>query len=248
MIRMHPPDEHAVAVMLLDRPDTCNALDEAMLEAITDHCAAIDPDQTRALVLAGEGDAFCAGFDLTRCRRDAGAMAAMLTGLSRAARALRRLPIPVVGAAHGAAVAGGCALMGAADFVITNRAAKFGYPVVRLGVSPAVTSPLLRLAVGDAHCRERLLDPGLIDADEAARIGLACEVLDAPADVRTRALQLAAALAAKPAHSVRATKAWLNRLDTSLDDDLFNAALAVSRSTADTDESRALLEQVWKKG
>src|SRR5690606_31084299 len=90
----------------------------------------------RALLLRGEGPVFCAGFDLDACRHDPLAMRALLTGLSATILALRTCPCPVVIAAQGAAIAGGCALLGGADFVVTDAQARFGYPVTLLGISP----------------------------------------------------------------------------------------------------------------
>ncbi|MFG0273740.1 MAG: enoyl-CoA hydratase/isomerase family protein, partial [Phycisphaerales bacterium] len=217
-----------------------------MLEALaaaTDVVARVA--SVHAVILAGAGGVFCAGFDLSLCIEDEQAMGVLLTRLSVCVRKLRRLPTPVVGAASGAAIAGGCALLGACDFVVTDINAKIGYPVVRLGVSPAVASPLLQLAAGRAHARERLLDPGLITGEEAVRIGLATECVQTRAEVLSRAREIANALAAKPAHAVRITKSWLNELDGSDGDALLDGALAASLSTANTPEARAQLAAVW---
>lgn len=250
MIRLERITDGAaeVALLLLDRREKRNALTPDMLENIR-ACAErlhADPRRPNALVLAGEGESFCSGFDLSLCRDDELAMAALLTRLSEAARALRRLPIPVVAAAHGAAIAGGCALIAGADFIITNSDARLGYPVVRLGVSPAVSAPLLALHTGAAHARERLLDPELIDGREALRIGLAHECVDQPEQVRPRAMALAAALGAKPHHAIAATKHWLNELDGSADDALLQQALDTSLSLAGGAEERSRLAALWK--
>ncbi len=175
-------------------------------------------------------------------------MAALLTGLSRAMRGLRRMPVPVVVCAHGAAIAGGCALLGGADVVVTERSAKLGYPVVRLGVSPAVTSPMLVQSLGYGGSRRRLLDPALFSGEDAVKEGLAhfCEA-DADA-ARVRAEGIARDLAAKPAHSVRVTKQWMNDVDGSARDDDLDAALEASLSLAGGDEEQRRLETLWKKG
>ncbi|TVQ60431.1 MAG: enoyl-CoA hydratase/isomerase family protein [Phycisphaerales bacterium] len=242
-------DEHAVGRIALDRADKRNALTPGMLREIGAHAASATQRGARAILLEGEGGVFCAGFDLTLCRDDAtgGAMRDLLAELSRAARALRRAPVPVVGAAQGGAIAGGCALLGGCDVVVTDAKASLGYPVLRLGVSPALTSPLLRLAMHDGGARQRLLDTNLIDGREALRTGLAHECVDRPEDVRPRAHEIARALAAKPPHALRATKAWLNELDGSDNDDVFDRALHVSLSLAGGDEERELLAAMWGK-
>lgn len=203
-----------VARIVLARPDKRNALTPDMLGALRAG-AAEAAGTAGALVLCGEGAVFCAGFDLVMCRDapDGSVMRALLAGLSEVIEVLRALPVPVVVAAHGAAIAGGCALLGGADVVVADRAAKIGYPVVRIGVSPAVSAPFLRLAVGNGRCRVRQLDPGLVSGVEAARLGLVHELVDQPEGVGLRAAEIARALADKPAHAYAATKAWLNEVD-----------------------------------
>jgi len=245
VIRTERPSD-GVALLLLDRPEKKNAQTPAMLEELAASVDALAKDgSVNAIVLAGEGSVFCAGFDLSLCVEDEQAMGVLLTRLSICVRKIRRLPMPVVGAAHGAAIAGGCALLGACDFVVTDSKAKIGYPVVRLGVSPAVASPLLQLGAGHAHARERLLDPGLISGEEAVRIGLASDLVATRDEVRPRAHELAQSLATKPPHAVRITKSWLNEVDGSDGDALLDGALAASLSTANTPEAREHLATVW---
>jgi enoyl-CoA hydratase/carnithine racemase len=166
-----------------------------------------------ALVLTGEGPVFCGGFDLKRCLEKPETLDVLLRGLAGLIEALRALPKPVVVAAHGAAIAGGCAILAAADVVVTDEQGKIGYPVTPLGISPAVSASSLRLAIGDGRARERLLDPGLISGREAGRIGLAHEVVTTPAEVRERAMEIARGLAEKPAGSWAATKVWVGEVE-----------------------------------
>ncbi len=135
-----------VRTIVLDRPEKRNALTPAMLDDLAAGVRAVtlgkgDDAGVRAVLIRGEGRCFCAGFDLDLCRDDGPEQAVMksfLAGLSDAIVAMRACPRPVVIAAHGAAIAGGCALLGGADLVVADRDAKLGYPVVRLGVSPAI--------------------------------------------------------------------------------------------------------------
>lgn len=205
----------------------------------------ISSHDLRALILAGDGDAFCSGFDLSLCRDDTTVLAGLLTHLSNAVRALRKLPMPAICAAHGAAIAGGCALLGGADFVVTDANAKLGYPVVRLGISPAVTAPFLSQALGHGRTRERLLGGSLIDGREALRLGLAHECVDRPEQVLPRALEIAHALAANPPGALAATKRWLNELDGSTDEARADSALAASLSLVGSEEERSRLAALW---
>jgi enoyl-CoA hydratase/carnithine racemase len=149
--------------------------------------------------------------------------------------------------AHGAAIAGGCALLGGGDVVVTNRDAKLGYPVVRLGVSPAVTSPFLRQSLGMGGARRRLLDPALFSGEEAFREGLAGECLETADSARARAEEVAQELARKPRHAVHVTKQWINELDGSRDEGVISAALEASTALAGGEEEQERLAALWKK-
>ncbi|HEY9595853.1 MAG TPA: enoyl-CoA hydratase/isomerase family protein, partial [Spirochaetia bacterium] len=217
-----PPGK--IARIILDRPEKKNALTPQMLvrlvEAVRETCTGADgqPGSVRAIVLEGNGAAFCSGFDLTLCRENPDALGQLLAGLSGVVRVLRECPVPVLLAAHGAAIAGGCALLGGADLVVTHTDAKIGYPVVRLGISPAVSAPFLRQSVGDGRTRERMLDTALMSGWDAMRLGLAHECLEDAGKVRDRALALAEQLAAKPPWGLTATKRWLGDIDGSFGD------------------------------
>jgi enoyl-CoA hydratase/carnithine racemase len=235
-----------VGVARLVRPGKRNALTLEGLERLADvgswagHGGPLHA--ARALLLCGEGTVFCAGFDLDCCRGEDGqeALRRLLRGLSGAIAALRGQERPVVVAAQGAAIAGGAALLGGADVVVADAGAKLGYPVARLGISPAVSAPFLR-GIGDAPARTRLLDPGLVDGREGLLIGLVHELVDRTEDVLPRAMEIARGLAAKPGEGVAATRRWLDELapvDAA-------AGLAVSESVVGSPASRGRLEAMW---
>jgi enoyl-CoA hydratase/carnithine racemase len=95
--------------------------------------------------------------------------------------------------------------------------------------------------IGDSHTRERLLGGSLFSGQQAFSIGLAHDVVAAPADVRARAIELAQALAAKPAPALRATRELLSHIDGSDTDAAFDAALAASISLVGGHEQHRLL-------
>lgn len=236
-----------VAVLVLDRADKRNALTPAMLGALRD--GAIEAARTaRALLMRGEGPVFCSGFDLRLCRDapDGSVMRALLTGLSDAIVTMRSLSVPVVAAAHGAAIAGGCALLGGADIVVADRDAKFGYPVVRIGVSPAVSAPFMSASVGYGGARARLLDSGIIGGAEAARLGLVHHLVDRPDEVLARATRAARSLADKPGRAASATRAWLLELERI--GDTAERALEASLEIAGSDEERTRLAALFTPG
>lgn len=246
-VRHADPRFAAIGEIVIDRADKRNALTPDMISRITELARELDADQScGAVLLRGEGDVFCAGFDLSLCKENSDALAAMLRGLSEACRVLRGLSKPVVIAARGAAIAGGCALVCSADFVVTDQGAKLGYPVVRLGISPAVNAPVVTRRIGVGHARERLLDWGLVSGEEALRIGLADLCVDLPEDVIPRAQIEAARLAEKPRGAMAATKRWLNEVDGSDTAAEFERGLAVSLALVGSAEERERLAGLWR--
>lgn len=242
MIRVERHDQSPrVTELVLDRPEQRNALTEQALEALTAQIRSLAADESvHAVVLRGEGRVFCAGFDLPACRDEPERLGRMLSTLSEACKALREMPQPVVCAAHSAAIAGGCALAVACDFVVTNIKAKIGYPVVSIGVSPAVSQPVLAQTVGEGRARERLLEPTLISGERAREIRLAHLCVDLPEDVTPRAQIEAKKLADKPPYALRRTKAWINECVGEPSD----AALRASLALVGSDEQRELLTRV----
>ncbi|MEX2218864.1 MAG: enoyl-CoA hydratase/isomerase family protein [Phycisphaerales bacterium] len=205
--------EGPVAVIALNRPGLRNALTPEMFDHLRRavDAAAGDPS-TRALLLTGEGKVFCGGFDLKLCLADPAVLAQLLRALHETIERLLELDIPVVIAAHGAAIAGGCALLGAADVAVSDEHAKLGYPVTPLGVSPAISAPYLSQAATPGVARARLLDPALLSGRDALRRGLIHECVPGPDRVLPRALEIAGALASKPPGAIAATRGWLRSI------------------------------------
>jgi methylglutaconyl-CoA hydratase len=166
-----------VARLTLDRPEIRNAFDDALIAALTQALRALDADdKVRAVVLAGNGPAFCAGADLNWMKRmagytyeqnlaDARALAAML-------KTLDRMKKPTVARVHGPAFAGGVGLVAACDIAVGTPEAKFCLSEAKLGLSPATISPYVVRAMGERMARRYFLTAEVFDASEAHRIGL----------------------------------------------------------------------------
>ena len=243
MIRVELEDQ--IAFLTLARPEKRNAMAPGMLDDLAAAVESLPPD-VRCITLRGDGPTFCAGFDLKRCAADPSGdtMRRLLTGLSRCVRALRAADAPVVAAVQGAAVAGGCALLGGADVVIAERQTRLGYPVARIGVSPAVSAPFLTATIADGPARTLQLDPELISAEQALSIGLVHELADGPDDLERRARESARRLATRPGHGVAATKRLLNELAQPRTAHA-DAALDVSLSRVGSSEERDRLAALW---
>jgi methylglutaconyl-CoA hydratase len=235
-----------IATIILNRPEKRNALTPDMLDDLGEAIAWSLQHSARAVLLAGEGPVFCGGFDLSLCVERQGTLARLLTGLQDVITALRALPVPVVIAAHSAAIAGGCALLTGADIVVTDRGAKLGYPVLPLGISPAISAQTLRLLIGDGPCRARLLNPAMVDGAEALRLGLAHELVEHSIEVRPRARSIAEMLAAKPPGAMATTRAFLAEIERTMGAADPRLGLAASLSQAGSQEEHERLKALFR--
>ena len=237
-----------IATISLNDPARRNALSLPMFDALDQALARIASNTAiHVVVLRGEGAAFCAGFDLGAAVDEPGLLPQYISRLSLLNRELRRLPQIVVAAVHGAAIAGGCAILSACDFVVVAADAKLGYPVHSIGISPAVTIPTLRLAMGDGAARNLLMSGELIDGVEAHRRGLASDLATSSEAALAQAIERASSLAQKPPKALQATKAWLNELDGSLHEAPFDATAQDSATASMHDQSRAMLRAFWSR-
>jgi enoyl-CoA hydratase/carnithine racemase len=243
MIKVELQDQ--IAIVSLNRPEKRNAIVPEMLDQL-DHEIKDCAHKARALVIVGEGKTFCAGFDLKQCANDPSGetMRALLTGLSTVVRTMRAIEIPVVLGVPGAAVAGGCAMLGGADIVVADEQAKLGYPVVKIGVSPAVSAAFMMASITPGAVRTRLLDTELISGVEAKQIGLVHETVENREDVRSRCIEIAQSLAAKPGSGVKATKAWLNEICEPMTNNA-QAGLDVSLTLTGSPEEQERLAALW---
>ena len=231
-----------VLQITLNDPKNRNALSTAMFEGI-DEILKEMKDEVRCVLLCGEGVMFCSGFDMKACVDDIAILGTYIKRLSATIRSLRRCHCPVVVAAHGAAIAGGCALLTGCDFVVGNTTGKYGYPVHQLGISPAVTIPTLFQKLGCGRARALMMSGELADGTRAFELGLLSHLEEDEANVLQRALELATSLAKKPPFALQTAKRWLNELDGSLDDEQFD--LPANDSIGD--ETQEMLNQLWKK-
>ena len=169
-------DGHVLRVTLA-RPERRNAFDAKLISELTEAFA--EAGDARAVVLAGEGESFCAGADIEWQRSavdlsfDENVEDAMR--LYRMCETIDRCPAPVIARVHGFALGGGSGLVAAADIAIAAPDATFGFSEVKLGIIPAVISPFVLPKLG-AHARRYFLTGERFGAETALRIGLVEEV------------------------------------------------------------------------
>ncbi len=237
-----------IATITMNRPEKRNALSPQLIDALGQTLRSLeDRPDVRAVILAGAGRSFCAGMDLQGVVDDPTAMAAMLQRLSEVARQIRRLPVPTIARVQGAAVGGGCGLMVVADFAITHPDAKVGYPEVSLGVCPAVVAPWLIQKIGAGRARAMLLAGGTLSGEAGHHLGLSTHLV-AREELEDAASSLARDLARGGPRAMSVTKRWLNELDGSLEDDLFDRAARLSAEVIAGDEAQQRLKSVLGLG
>jgi len=208
--------EGPLLLLTLNDPRRANPLSPAMAMALSAALerAAADPT-IRAVVLTGAGRHFSAGADLKALQEIAGGGDAEANledsrRLERLFAALLGHPKLTIAAVHGAAIAGGCGLATACDFVVAEPSAQFAYTEVRIGFIPALVSTFLTRRLPGHLVRRLLLDPRRMDGQKAVEIGLADELADEGQALETaRDLALRICRGGSPA-AIAATKALLN--------------------------------------
>lgn len=216
-------DEQRVAIAVTDgvadvrlaRPDKMNALDPAMIDGIIAAIAELDAmPGLRAVVLSGEGRAFCAGLDMA-------SMASVGSGVDIAARThgigndyqqvawgWRTLAVPVIAAIHGVAFGGGLQIASGADIRIAAPGTRLSVMELKWGIVPDMAGyALWRGNVRDDVLRELAYTAREFDAAEAAALGFVTRIADDP---HAEAMALARAIAGRNPHAIRAAKRLAN--------------------------------------
>ena len=175
-------DERRVASITIARPERKNAFDAELIAQLTTAVGAV-PADARCVVLASEGDTFCAGADLgwmrsmagyslEENRADSGALAELFAGLDR-------LPMPIIARIQGDAIGGGVGLVAIADIAVAVEEATFAFTEVRLGILPAVISPYIVRKIGTSFATAAFISGIRFDSHRAFATGLLHSVVDA---------------------------------------------------------------------
>ncbi len=219
--------EDGVADVRLNRGEKMNAMDGAMFTALVEAADSLSVEPSvRAVVLSGNGPSFCAGLDFSGFQAMAGATdgeEAATDGIGRLEQGRRHvthrgqqavwgwheLEVPVIAAVHGVAFGAGCQLAVGADIRFVHPEVRLSVLEIRWGLSPDMTiTQLLPGLVGADRAKELLWTGREVHGEEAVRIGLATHMADDP---HAEAMALAAAIAAKSPHAIRAGKRLINQ-------------------------------------
>jgi len=238
-----------VTTLTLNRPSQYNVLSSATLKALQNALddAANDAD-TRVVVLAGQGKAFCAGHDLREMQAhpDAVWQRALFDQCSRVMITLSEMPQPVIARVQGVATAAGCQLVAACDLALAARSAKFATSGINLGLFCSTPAVALTRNVSAKHAADMLFTGRFIDAQTAERWGLISRCVDDDA-LDAAVADLAASVASKSSQAVRSGKALLRRQrNMSLTDAYAAASTNMARDMQSDDAQsgiRAFLEK-----
>jgi len=212
-LRVERPSE-GVVLLTLDNPVMRNAMSDEMTAswvAAVEEVAA-DPS-VRAVVVTGEGSAFCSGGNTSWIASEPDAsvdrLRSRMLPFYRAWLSIRRLEVPTIAAVNGAAIGAGLCLALACDIRYAAAGAKLGVPFNKLGMHAGMAGTwLLPDVVGPAHARDLLLTGRVVEAEEALRLGLVSRVID-PGTFLDEVLATAAGIAATAPIAARLTKVAL---------------------------------------
>ncbi len=228
-MRIRVESANGVGRITLARPEKKNALDLAAARELREALRGFAADHdVRVVLLAADGDDFCAGADLAALNAlldtDSATQLADAEALGDVFRVMREMPQVVVAAVRGRALAGGAGLATACDIVIAHEGARFGYPEVRVGFVPAMVMAILHRLAGEKRAFELVATGRQVHAKEAFELGLVSRVF-AAANFDADIEKFVSDLASSPAGALRTTKRLFYDLDgMSFDDGIALAA------------------------
>jgi enoyl-CoA hydratase/carnithine racemase len=214
-------DTRGVVTLTLNRPQSFNALSEAMLEALQ---AALDrvasDDAARVVVIGATGKAFCAGHDLKEMRAQPSLeyYEKLFAQCGRMMMTVQRLPMPVIARVQGIATAAGCQLVAMCDLAVASRDARFAVSGVNLGLFCSTPSVALSRNLSRKAAFEMLVTGEFINAEQARDKGLVNRVVDVAA-LDAEVAALVDSIVAKPRAAIALGKALFYRqLETGIAD------------------------------
>ena len=206
-------DARGVVSLTLNRPQSFNALSEAMLEALQAALDRVAADEAaRVVVIRATGKAFCAGHDLKemRARPSLEYYEKLFAQCGRMMMTIQRLPVPVVACVQGIATAAGCQLVAMCDLAVAARDARFAVSGVNLGLFCSTPSVALSRNLSRKAAFEMLVTGEFISAEQALDRGLVNRVVAAEA-LDAEVATLVDSIVAKPRVAVALGKALFYR-------------------------------------
>ena len=238
-----------VTTLTLNRPRQYNVLSTGMLAALQQALDDVAGDaNTRVVVIAGAGKAFCAGHDLREMQAhpDARWQRALFDQCSRIMLTLANLPRPVIARVQGVATAAGCQLVAACDLAIAASSARFATSGVNLGLFCSTPAVAVTRTMSAKHAAELLFTGRFIDAHTAVQWGLVNRCVNDDS-LDAAVADMAASIASKSAHALASGKALVRRQTYS---NLADAYLTASENMArdmQTDDAKSGISAFLEK-
>ncbi|HEY1057157.1 MAG TPA: enoyl-CoA hydratase-related protein [Limnobacter sp.] len=239
--------------LTLNRPEVKNAMNGEMIEALVEAFRRLGADDnTRAIVLAGAGDAFCSGADLAYMMQQAQQQAAnQQSGLTLSSlfRTIAECPKPVVARVHGLCFAGATGLVSASDILVASRNVKFGLPEVKRGLIPATISPYVVQAMGVQAARRYFITGETFTAEQAHAMGMVHELcepseLDAKVDAILAELDSCAPLAMAECKKLVRD---VSRMDITSDDTHHDVAMRLVKVRSSSEAAEGMMAFMQKR-
>lgn len=179
---IHAEKNGAILHVRLQRPEVRNALNDELIQALTDTFRNLDPD-VRAIILSGDGKSFCAGADLQWMKRSAEFTheqnVAETIKVAELFESMLQCPAVIIAVVHGAAFGGGAGLVAAADVALAVEDTKFSFSEVKLGLVAATISTFVVPKIGPGHARALFTTGEAFSTERALHIGLIHEIISA---------------------------------------------------------------------
>jgi methylglutaconyl-CoA hydratase len=240
-----------IARITLNRPDKRNALDGEIVAELKEAFSASASDGgCRVVLLSGAGTDFCSGADLANLEKTAqdNVLDNMADARSTADLFLmmRNHPRPVIAAVQGRALAGGCGIATACDFILAAQSAQFGYPEVNIGFVPAMVMAILRRSVSEKAAFEMVVTGETVSAGRAHELGLVHRVF-ADEQFASEVEAYVAKLAAKSVSAVMLSKRLLYNMDSMSFEAALQAGVEINAIARQTEDCRKGVERFLKK-
>ncbi len=247
-------DTGAISTLTLNRPEALNALSDAMLAELKAALAALGDDRgIKAVILKGNGKAFCAGHDLKEMQagrqaedRGRAYFADLFARCAEVMQMIPRLPQPVIAQAHGIATAAGCQLVASCDMAVAAEGTRFGVNGVNIGLFCSTPMVALSRNIPRKQAFEMLTTGAFIEAARAEALGLVNRVV-APEELDAETRTLADTVASKLGAAVKIGKrAFYEQIELPLGAAYDHAAAVMVENMLwrDTDEGiQAFLEK-----
>lgn len=239
----HQIDENGILTLIINRPEKLNALNQDILAMISEQLdIAKQTPSIKAVLITGEGKAFCAGADINRLQ-EANAQTGLAFAMEgqKVFRQLETLGKPSIAAVNGFAFGGGCELAISATMRVASDKALFGQPEVKLGVIPGYggTQRLARL-IGKGRALDMCLTGRFIKSDEALMMGLVSHVFEQE-NLLEKAKEILMGVIAMAPIAVRATMEVIDKgYNLTLDDALHLEAMAFSYTCSTEDKNEGV--------